>query len=686
MSKFADLELSLNRYDPASYTVELRFSQPESDSDIRLGMARPALFQLDFNTLQGMAHDPAAYGQALSKDLFADPNVLSAFSQARAQAQALDMPLRLRLLVGGSAPELHRLHWETLRDPQDGSPLFLGERLLFSRYLSSIDWSPVRLHPKSDLRALLVISSPGNLGDYSLAPIDVAVELSRARESLGAVTATALPDAASDKRATLENLLSNLREGYDILYLVCHGTFKDGEAWLWLEDDQGQVARISGSEMFQRLREIDTHPRLAVLVSCQSAGEGEGDAMAAIGPRMAEAGIPAVIAMQGNLTMETAAQLMPAFFTELQHDGQIDRALSMARGLVRQRSDYWMPALFMRLKSGRIWYVPGFVDERKGSEKLKSISSKIDEGVCTPILGPGLNEALLGSQSQIARRWAETYDYPMEPYSRESLPQVAQFLAVNQYDRAPYDELANYLKQAIRSRYNTILPAEFHQRSARLDEMILAVGAHRRQADPNDPYRALAGLSLPIYVTTNYDNLLAAALQEAGKDPQVVLCPWNEQVERLQSVYDREPDYLPSPERPLVYHLFGRLSEPLSVVLTEDDYFKFLIGVTHNSNLIPKDVLGALVDSALLMLGFRMDDWQFRVLFHSLLDQQGNILRGAHPHIAAQIVPEEGRTLDPERAQEYLEKYYWGAKISLYWGTVEDFVHDLLRQRQSMEN
>jgi hypothetical protein len=684
MTEPADLEISLHRYDPAAYTIELRFSQPESDADIRLGMSRPALFQLDLAALKALAHDPPAYGGALAQALFADPAVLSAFAQARAQAQALDVKLRIRLLVGGSAPELHRLRWETLCDPQDGSPLFTGERLLFSRYLSSVDWSPVRLRPRGDLSALLVISSPSNLGEYSLAPIDVAAELARARENLGVVTATALPDAASGLRATLENLLTHLHDGYDILYLVCHGTLKDGEAWLWLEDSQGQVARLSGSELFQRLREIDAHPRLAVLVSCQSAGDGEGDALAAIGPRMAEAGVPAVIAMQGNLTMETAAQLMPTFFAELQRDGQIDRALSMARGQVRQRPDYWMPALFMRLKSGRIWYVPGFVDERKGFEKLKSISSKIDEGVCTPILGPGLNETLLGSQSQIARRWAETYDYPMEAHGRESLPQVAQFLTVNQYDRAPYDELANYLKQAIRSRYDTSLPPELHQRSARLDDLILAVGAQRRKADPEDPYRALAELSLPLYITTNYDNLLAAALQEAGKDPQVVLCPWNEQVERLPSVYDREPDYLPTPERPLVYHLFGRLSEPLSVVLTEDDYFKFLIGVTRNSSLIPKDVLGALVDSALLMLGFRIDDWQFRVLFHSLLDQQGNILRGAHPHIAAQIVPEEGRTLDPARAQEYLEKYYWGAKISLYWGTVEDFVHDLLRQRQSV--
>ena len=332
--------------------------------------------------------------------------------------------------------------------------------------------------------------------------------------------------------------------------------------------------------------------------------------------------------------------------------------------------------------------MPGFGLERKGFDKWRLFVQKIEEQVCTPILGPGLNDALLDPQGTIARLWAETYHYPMEPHERESLPQVAQFLAINQYERAPYDELANYVKQVIRSRYGDLLTPELHQRSASLDDMILAVGAKRRKNNPADPYRALAALPLPIYITANYDNLLAAALQEAGRDPQVMICPWNETIERIESVYDREPNYMPTPERPLVYHLFGRLSEPHSIVLTEDDYFKFLIGVTRNSSLIRPEILGALVDSALLLLGFRLEDWQFRVLFHSLLDQQGNILRGAHPHIAAQIEPDEGRTLYPERARDYLEDYYGSAresakiKISLYWGSVDDFVRDLVQQRQ----
>ena len=48
-------------------------------------------------------------------------------------------------MIGSSASELQGVHWEMLRDPQDGSPLSTSENLLFSRYLSSLDWRPVRL-------------------------------------------------------------------------------------------------------------------------------------------------------------------------------------------------------------------------------------------------------------------------------------------------------------------------------------------------------------------------------------------------------------------------------------------------------------------------------------------------------------------------------------------------------------
>jgi hypothetical protein len=129
-----------------------------------------------------------------------------------------------------------------------------------------------------------------------------------------------------------------------------------------------------------------------------------------------------------------------------------------------------------------------------------------------------------------------------------------------------------------------------------------------------------------------------------------------------------------------VYHLFGVNDEPDSLVLTEDDYFDYLIGVTTNKELIPIAVRQALADTALLFLGFRIDDWNFRVLFRSIMSQEGRNRRRKYAHIAGQIMPEEGRFLEPERARSYLEEYFQDAAISIYWGSVEDFAKELLAQ------
>jgi hypothetical protein len=420
-----------------------------------------------------------------------------------------------------------------------------------------------------------------------------------------------------------------------------------------------------------------------VLASCQSAGSGaeartgDGGALAAFGPRLAEAGVPAVVAMQGNVTMQTMAQFMPVFFQELQRDGQIDRAMAVARGAVREQPDWWMPVLFMRLKSGRIWYVPGFAGERRGLEQWPALLRNIRRGRCTPILGPGLTESLLGSRRELAQHWAETYRFPLSPHNREELPQVAQYLAVNLEPRFPRDELVESLRQEILQRYENDLPEAL--RGASLEALLTVVGAQRRAHHAAEPHQVLAGLPLPLYITTDYSNLLVEALVAAGKEPQVELCRWNDDMVQLPSIYDQAPGYNPEVQRPLVYHLFGHLHEPSSVVLTEDDYFDYLIGVTSNRDLIPSAVRRALTDTALLFLGFQMDDWNFRVLFRSLINQEGRKKRDSYTHVAAQIDPEEGRILEPERARRYLERYFRDADISIYWGSAEDFMHELQR-------
>ena len=216
-----------------------------------------------------------------------------------------------------------------------------------------------RLSPKTQLTALAVVANPSNLAQFQLPPIDVQGEVTRARTSMRGVGVTTL---ASGGTATLNNLSDRLREsGHDILYLVCHGSMVDGEPWLWMEDGGGSAARVRGSSLVARLKELRRRPRLIVLASCQSAGRGDGGNLGActaavsLGPRLAGTGIPAVLAMQGSVSMETVSDFMPVFFRELSRDGQIDRATAVARSAVSDRPDFWMPVLFMRLKSGRIW-------------------------------------------------------------------------------------------------------------------------------------------------------------------------------------------------------------------------------------------------------------------------------------------------------------------------------------------
>ena len=198
-----------------------------------------------------------------------------------------------------------------------------------------------------------------------------------------------------------------------------------------------------------------------------------------------------------------------------------------------------------------------------------------------------------------------------------------------------------------------------------------------------EPHQVLASFDLPIYITANQDNLLEAALCQAGKSPRTFLCPWNNIIRQpggadLAKLEEEELQI----ERPIVYHLFGSWDQPNSVVLTEDDYFKFLMSLSRKEDLIPAQVRQALVDSSLLFLGFQIEEWSFRVIFHGLLSQPGASRRNLYAHIAAQIELDDERLVEPVRARQYLEQYFnekESAKIDIYWGSPRDFITDLVK-------
>ncbi|TQN42912.1 SIR2-like protein [Blastococcus colisei] len=704
----ADLEIGLHRRGEDEWMAELRFSSSERGT-IGTDILTSGPVDVDLTRLATLHHGgplvTRQYGQLLSDGLFASSTVRQEFAKARTTAARGGIPLRLRLLIAPSAPELHALRWETLLDPDSGTPLLTDSNVLFSRYLTSTDWRPVRMRLRSELRALIVVADPVNLQGYAapgadpdspereLAPVDVAGELQRAKASLGPIRTDSL---AGTGRATLSNLVGRLRDGYDVVYLVCHGYLVNGEPQLVLEHENGSVHVVPGRLMIQRLKELNHLPRLIVLASCHSASDGgtgthDDGAVSAIGPQLVELGVPAVLAMQGDISVGTVEGFVPAFFTRLQEHGRIDQAMTEARAGIRDRSDWWAPALFMRLHSGRLWYAAGF--GRGGFTKWPALVNDIWSGSCLPLLGPGMTDTLLGPRQQLARDLADRYGFPLAPYYREDLPQVAQFLAVDQARDFPVAKLREYLivtlSQRLRELSDTAgepMPPRFVDipRSKRtnpalanalIDDMTNAVW-DRLHAPLDDPFAVLARLDVPLFVTAQPLSLLTTALKAEGKRPQVELARWNRKCPR--SIFETMPDYEPTPEEPLVFHIFGSLQHPGSIVLSEDNYFEFLRTTGRDPDAIPELVRSAFADSALLFLGFRMEDWDFRVLFHSIMSQEGGDRLEQHSHVAAQIDPEEGLTLEPDGARRYFESYFRSPhSVNVYWGSVETFLGEL---------
>lgn len=703
MDDYADLIITLSKLAEDAYIVELRFSRP-GDLGEKLPERGPALFK--FVELGKVTRDPQAYGLLLKDALFGDAaaaNVREFFKQCLAVTQDDGHKLRLRVLVDRSALELHDLRWETLSNLAGDEFIAIDQECLFSRFLYSSDWSRIELRPRKKLRALVVVSNPSDLkngktlpGGQKLAEVDVEGELERARESLQDIDVIdeLASHAGEPGRVTLENLETRLKQGYDFLYLACHGALladdpddpdSPRQPHLWLEKADGTSDRVLGEELVDQIRHLPAvlRPRLVVLASCQSAGKGQvpGEyesadqgALAALGPRVVETGVPAVLAMQDNVTMATVAQFMPVFFEELLKEGRVDRAMMEARWKVRKRKDWWMPVLFLRLRGGRLWYDPGF---ERDFGQWPGIANSINQGRCIPVLGSELLEFLAGPMSEIARSWAKDYDFPLASRNLGDFAQVAQYLSIQHGSAFPRDQLLDHLKVRLTECFPDFMPADAPNKT--LQELITLIGA-QHQAIPSKNYGVLARLPFPIYINANPDNLLEEALraQDPPREPQVLFFCWKSSLITGETIQAHQQLQEPSPEKPLVYHLFGHVGEPESLVLTEDDYFEYLMWInkTNASVPIPDRLITAWKESALLFLGFQLRDWNFRVLFRSIFNAERRQMGREYRSVAVQLQPGDDY-LRPGSARRYLERYFPSDKFDIYWGSADDFLEEL---------
>jgi hypothetical protein len=273
---------------------------------------------------------------------------------------------------------------------------------------------------------------------------------------------------------------------------------------------------------------------------------------------------------------------------------------------------------------------------------------RINQGRCTPFLGAGASYGVLPLGGDIAKQWAEKYQYPMEDCT--NLIAVSQFLALK-YDAVfPKDLIVEMFQDAGEPDFN----------------------------DPTEPHRVLASLNLPVYVTTNYDDFMVKALIRRHREPNRILCQWNRAVKDYvgdnPTILEKDSSYKPTVANPVVFHLHGHVPLADSLVLTEDDYMDFLVNISADPNLIPAPIARALTATSLLFIGYRISDWNFRVLLRSF-DRlsESSVSRLNVAVIRAPAGAEEAK----EKTQDYLTKYYENIDVRVYWGTAREFVTEL---------
>jgi hypothetical protein len=361
MSETTSVEIRLLAQQGAAYPVEMTLADTQQ---VFRGQASAEL------AAWAPAGDSRADGQVLFDALFASADLMRGWGAAHGRAKQLRVQLRL------DAPVLHALPWELLRDDQDllaadaGSP--------FSRYLAvSREWG--QAIAERPIRVLAVISNPKDIEEkYGLPPADVELEAQTLKEAIGAAAQLTVLSAP----VTLDRLEAELRNGHHILHFVGHGAFntRTQQAALYLQDANGAAQRVIDDDFAGMLNRLSSPPHLVALAACQSAKQSMKAAFSGLGPRLVQIGVPAVVAMQENVTMLSARQFAATFYQRLLEHGTVDLAMNEARGtlITSGRFDAAVPVLFMRLPDGRLWDVAA-LKKSKSTERSATMSDEDED-------------------------------------------------------------------------------------------------------------------------------------------------------------------------------------------------------------------------------------------------------------------------------------------------------------------
>ena len=308
------------------------------------------------------------FGRALFEALF-NGEVRSRYDVSRLQADHAGQGLRLKLHI--RPPELAVLPWEYLFDTRVGDYLCLSSSTPVVRY-PELPQAMQPLRVSQPLRILGLIADPTDMER-----LDFTKEKERVEQALARLRTGGQVELTWLSGSTARDLQRALRGGpWHIVHFVGHGGFdrQSDEGLVVLTDDAGRAQPLFATPL-ARLLGDHRALRLVVLNACEGARGSARDIFASAAAILVRRGVPAVLAMQHEITDRAAVEFARAFYEAVADGYPVDAAVSEGRKAVSSEVantvEWGTPVLTMRAPDGVLFDITTAVVDEVRQAALK---------------------------------------------------------------------------------------------------------------------------------------------------------------------------------------------------------------------------------------------------------------------------------------------------------------------------
>ena len=290
------------------------------------------------------------FGGQLFQTVFSGA-VRNFLDRSLAAAESKNAGLRIRLRL---PPELANIPWEYLYDRESAGFVSLSPETALVRYVE-MPRAPRPFPIRAPLRILAMISAPSDVAE-----LQGDDEWDKLNAALTDLTDRGMVQVDRLEAGTLAALQRPLRKReYHVLHFVGHGMYdkdvQDGA--LALEAEDGRTRLVTGRDLGMMLKGYPSL-RLVVLNACEGACSAQDDPFGGVAQALVRQGIPAVIAMQFQISDQAALVFSQSFYQAIVDGLPVDLAMVEARRAIFAEGnevEWATPVLYLRSPDGQVF-------------------------------------------------------------------------------------------------------------------------------------------------------------------------------------------------------------------------------------------------------------------------------------------------------------------------------------------